>query len=102
MAFMDKMKKGLGDVTRVGSDELDSKRRVQQQKEVGGSIDQVKIKMGEMIYISYKRGDPVDDAFIEYCERIDRLIAEGNRASYGTQNNSGDSDGFSEWDDRNR
>lgn len=100
MSFTDKLKKGLQDATRVGSPELDERKKAEDMKGINAEIERIKCEMGELVYISYKRGDPIDQMFIQHCERIDNLIKKGNNANDTDvnypQSNSGDVGSYDE------
>ena len=81
MGFADKMKKGLGDVTRVGSDDLDKRRQEEKAEEYAEEIAIIKKDIGDAIFISYAKGEPVDERFTSQCEKIKSLIGQMNEAA---------------------
>jgi len=81
MGFADKVKKGLGDVTRVGSDDLDKRRQEEKAEKCAEEIAIIKKEIGDAIFISYAKGEPVDERFTGQCEKIKALIGQMNEAT---------------------
>ncbi|MCL1979225.1 MAG: hypothetical protein FWG60_03610 [Methanomassiliicoccaceae archaeon] len=78
MGFGDKVKKGFNDATRVGSDSLDKRRQDEKIGDYSREIEEIKKEMGNAIFVSYLRGDPVDERFVGQCERISALVGKMN------------------------
>lgn len=100
MSFTDKLKKSVQDATRVGSPELDKRRENEGLRNIGAEIDSIKREIGELVYISYKRGDPVDQQLIPHCKKIEDLIDRGNEPKdfkgENPQSDSGNVDSYDE------
>lgn len=79
MGFGDKLMKGLQDATRATSDQQMTGQSG--SGNAGMEIEKVKMELGHAFYMAYLKGEPVDDAFLGYCKRIDNLSGGVNNGT---------------------